>query len=216
MRNFSLALLANAASVLIAGVAAAQGATQDPAAHRMTVQFPDGSSALIEYSGPVAPRVEIVPATATDFAFAPFWQIGADPVFAEMQRISAMMDRETHAMLRQAASLTTWPAAASPDDVWRIDTNGLPPGARGYSFSATIGPNGLCSQSMTIISQGRDRKPQVVTRKTGNCGEARSGFMMPDAVPNTTQPLPAGTLQVTATPRTPARFVREAMYRPQE
>src|SRR6185312_14764753 len=196
MRIASLAVLAAAGSLLLAGSASAQ------TMHTMTVTLPDGAAAQIQYAGPVPPRVEIVPATAADIAFAPFWPASSDPIFAEMWMIAA-------AMMNAPAM------AGGGDGVWRIDASDLPAGARSYTFSETLGPNGVCRQSMTITSQGPGAKPHVATRQSGTCGNPNASYAVPDEAPATDRPtLPPGTLQVRATPH--AGRMMEAMYQPKE
>ena len=210
MRIASLAVLAAAGSLLLAGSASAQ------TMHTMTVTLPDGAAAQIQYAGPVPPRVEIVPATAADIAFAPFWPASSDPIFAEMRMISVAMDRDADAMLSRAAAMMNAPAmAGGGDGVWRIDASDMPAGARSYTFSETLGPNGVCRQSMTITSQGPGAKPHVATRQSGTCDNPNASYAVPDEAPATDRPtLPPGTLQVRATPH--AGRMMEAMYQPKE
>lgn len=211
MRIASLAVLAAAGSLLLAGSASAQ------TMHTVTVTLPDGAAARIAYAGPVPPRVEIVPATAADIAFAPFWPASADPVFAQMRMISAAMDRDADAMLQRAAALMNAPATMNggADGVWRIDADDMPAGAQSYTFSETLGPNGVCRQSMTITAQGPGKKPHVATRQSGACGDPNASFAVPDEGPAVGAPsLPPSALQVRATPQ--SGRMMEAAYQPRE
>ena len=92
-----------------AAVLAALGAGVAPAAtaklHTMKVDAPDGSVVHVQYTGDVAPRVEIVPADAiADASLDPVDAQMADPL-VQMERISAMMDAQMHAMMQRAALL---------------------------------------------------------------------------------------------------------------
>lgn len=212
MRILTTMLLAGAGALALTGAAAAQSG---PAYHTMTIQLPGGGVEQIEYTGNVAPRVAIVPVTTLDGGFAPFWAAQAHPVLANFEQISAAMDLQADAMLQQAAAMMNQPGFAAmapgPNGVWQIDTGTLPPGAQAYSFSETVGPNGVCTQSMTMRANGR-----VVQHRSGSCG-AGGGTPAGITLPNTTPdmaPAPAGTMEVKATPG--AGHFQEAMYQPAE
>lgn len=203
MRSLTTLLLAGIGSLAFASAVSAQSI------HHMTVRLPDGSVEQIEYTGNVPPWVEIVPVTTLDSGLGPFWGSG-DPVFAQFQQVAAAMDREAAAMMQQAAGIL---AQSPARQMWRIDTRDLPPGAQSYSFSEVVGPNGMCSQSMTI-SRGPNGKPHVVSHKYGNCG-GNSINVVPGVQPETPVPGPApgGVMSVKALP--PAQGggeLREAAY----
>lgn len=179
MRTLTTILLAGISALAFGGAAAAQ------TVHHMTIRLPDGAVEQIEYTGNVPPRVEVLPVTTLDSGLGPFWTSG-DPVFAQFQQITAAMDREADAMLRQAEGmLARSPASA----MWRIDTRNLPPGTQSYSFTEVLGPNGTCSQSMTI-SPGPDGRPHVVTHQSGNCGRGGT-YVLPEVQPEVPVPAPA-------------------------
>ena len=191
MRSLNTLLLAGIGSLAFTYAVSAQ------TVHHMTVRLPDGSVAQIEYAGNVPPRVAIVPAVPRDSDLGAFW--GADdPAFARFRQITAAMDREADAMLREAALMLS----RSPvNGTWRIDTGDLPPGARSYSFAATLGPNGICSQSVTI-SRGRNGRPQVQRQQSGNCG-GNGNSVVPGAQPEAPAPEPApapGVISAKASP----------------
>jgi len=71
-----------AAALALVGAGAAQAATEK--LHAMKVAAPDGSVVHVQYTGDVAPRVEVVPVEAVMPADAV-----VDP-FAQMARISAI------------------------------------------------------------------------------------------------------------------------------
>ena len=54
-----------------------------------------------------------------------------------------------------------------------VDAAGrVPFGGESYSFVSTISGNGVCSQSVRIISRGDGTKPVVERHSSGNCGAA--------------------------------------------
>lgn len=158
MRKATVALLAGAGLALAAGTAAAAERL-----HTMQVALPDGSIAEIAYAGNVAPRTEVVPAEAVAY----------DP-FAEMERISAMMEARHAAMMRRMAALQQQARAAvaagqaAPGQV--LVTGTLPAGAR-YSYtmvSTTSGANG-CTQTVEYRSDGSSAQPKVTRTNSGDC-----------------------------------------------
>ena len=203
MRSLTTFLVAGIGTLAFAGMVSAQSL------HHMTVRLPDGTVAKIEYSGNVPPRIELLPASALDSGFQPFWGSG-DPFFAQFRQITAAMDRETDAMLRQAAAMM---ARAPANGMWRTDARDLPPGTESYSFTEVLGPNGVCSQSMTI-SAGRNGRPRVVRHQSGNCGGSDAGgvSVMPGVGPEAPLPPAApGVMSVKAAPpaAAPARHGEE-------
>ncbi|MGV1792837.1 hypothetical protein [Rhizobium sp. A37_96] len=176
MQTLRSAFLIGAGLIAAAGLASqalAQQQTRPPATrHQMTVRLPDGSLEVIRYSGDQPPAVEFRgasdPTSYTVTAFDPFDD--ASP-FAEMQRISAEMDRETAAMFNNAQFLAQWPAGA--DNVMKIDLSRLPKGAQGYTMISTTSGKGTCTRITEYISSGSD-KPQVRTSSSGNCDALQS------------------------------------------
>jgi hypothetical protein len=150
--------LALAAGIGLLGLAGATGiaAAQEPATHVMTVPLPGGGIARITYTGDVAPRVAFEPAPIPwTSAFGPY------SPFAELERISAEMNREAAALFQQ------------------IDSGQL-----------AAGP-GYCMQSVQITSLGDGSPPKVVTHTSGNCGPSggTSGTVgLPAARPPAQQP----------------------------
>lgn len=176
MQTLRSAFLIGAGLIAAAGLASqalAQQETRQPAIrHQMTVRLPDGSLEVIRYSGDQPPAAEFRgasdPTSYTVTAFDPFDD--ASP-FAEMQRISAEMDRETAAMFNNAQFLAQWPAGA--DSVMKVDLSRLPKGAQGYTMISTTSSKGTCTRFMEYISSGSD-KPQVRTSSSGNCNALQS------------------------------------------
>lgn len=210
MRSLTTLLLAGVGSLAFASAVSAQ------TVHHMTIRLPDGVVEQIEYTGNVPPRVEIVPVTTLDSGLGPFWGAG-DPVFAQFQQIAAAMDREADAMLQQAGAML----AQSPGNaMWRIDTRDLPPGTQSYSFSEVLGPNGMCSRSITI-SPGPNGRPHAVKHQSGDCG-GNGTDVVPGVQPEMPVPAPTpapGLMSVQAVPPQGVAApdngeLREAAYSP--
>lgn len=84
--------LLGAAALAVLGAGVAEAATAK--LHTMKVDAPDGSFVQVQYTGDVAPRVQVVPADSMIPAAFP---AAIDP-FVEMERVSAMMDARMHAI----------------------------------------------------------------------------------------------------------------------
>lgn len=172
MRILPTILLAGVACVALAGTVAAR---------TLTLQLPDGTTEQIDYAGDVAPRVSFTPPQTIDGAFGP------NSPFALMQQISAQMDREADAMMRQMQAIAAQPLTG-PGQPIEVDMTKLPPGTQSYSFVSTLSPNGVCSQSTEIVAKGPGQKPQVITHRAGHCGMAATGgattnIAVPDRLP---------------------------------
>ncbi len=175
MQSLSKAFLITAGLVAAAGLAgqafAQQPIDRSTAMHRMTVRLPDGSLEVIRYSGDQPPAVTFQgdPDPAFPFAAAlePF--DSASP-FAEMDRISAAMDRETAAMLNDARYLTQ--RSANAGNLMNIDLSKLPKGAQAYTMISTTSGKGTCTRTTEYYSSGTG-KPQVRTSSSGSCGMAQ-------------------------------------------
>jgi hypothetical protein len=183
MRNLRKALgagVAVLAAIGFCGVAAAQS----PQFHVMTIALPGGGVEQIHYTGPVAPQVSVSDMPA--FAALPPLFATTSP-FADLERISAMMDRQSERMLREAAALST---GATLPNVTAV--NALPAGAQEYSFVATMNGSNVCSRSVEITSQGNGAAPHVVTHTSGDCGAAAAGpapsFPVPTQLPTAPSP----------------------------
>lgn len=223
MRIIPIALLAGVGSVALVGAAAAQ----DLSAHRMTVRLPNGAIEQIQYSGDVAPRITIAPpgteapANGTEAALfrAPddgFGGLGFGPnsPFAAMEQISAEMNLQAANLLRQVDALAAQPMMGMPAPI-AIDMTRLPRGAEGYSFTATITPNGACRQSMIVIGARPGQPPRVIRRSEASCGIA-SGLPAFDRAPYRTVTQPNRDVRsVKAEHRaTPQRRIEQVAYRP--
>jgi hypothetical protein len=181
MRIVPTALLAGVASVALAGIAFA---------HTLTVQLPGGATENITYTGDVPPQISFGP---TPIAASPDGDFGSSSPFTFMQQISAEMDRETAAMMRQMDQLQAIalrPMANSGQPL-EVDMTNLPRGAQSYSSVSTLSSGGVYTQSIQITSNGLGQKPQVVTHSSGNCGVAAApsatNAAAPDIAPATAQ-----------------------------
>jgi hypothetical protein len=148
MRALSRTLLAGATSAVLA-LAAVPALARDGQPQVVVVQLPDGQVVQVQYTGTAAPVVM----QPVIYAPAP-----ADPAFAMLQRVAAMMDRQADAMLRQAAQFS----AMTPGS--------LPPGAQFYSLSSSWSSNGGCTRSTEISYSGNGLKPRMVSYSSGDCG----------------------------------------------
>jgi hypothetical protein len=191
MRTANTFLLAGGLA-LAAGLAVAAA----PKLHTMTVALPDGSTARIVYAGNVPPHVTV----------------GADPVaaafyapvspFAQLQAISAEMDREMDAMMR-----LTEPVG---NPLMEADLRNMPAGAAEYSMISTMSGDGqFCSRSTRIVSSGPGERPKVVTQTSGNCGESGASVHEAPAQPEIGNPL----IEARARSGRPAPQLQEAAYR---
>jgi hypothetical protein len=140
----------------------------------MTVRLPDGSLEQIRYSGNQPPQVVFPRRHEQELpTLSAFDAFDADSPFADLDRISAAMDRETSAMLAQADALERM--SSSPDNLIRTGFSTLPPGTEGYTVVSTMSGNNACTRTIRYFSSGKG-KPQVETSSSGHCG-AMQGSM---------------------------------------
>jgi hypothetical protein len=164
---YRTAILASAALLAVAGIAgtaAAHSLSRD--SHVLTVRLPDGSLERIHYTGDHPPAVSF--ADPFDAVFAPAgdgFAIGSP--FAQMERISAAIDRETAVMLQEARHLDRL-AFGNPGQL-NVDFRNLPRGMQGYSMVSTMSGGHVCTRSMEYLSQGPGKPPRIETRTSGNC-----------------------------------------------
>jgi len=177
MRSLKTALGAGVAAVAgigFCGLALAQG----PQVHTMTVTLPDGGVEQIQYTGSAPPQVTVSDAPATIFAAMPSF-FGPDSTFAQLERISAAMDRQADQMFQEAAALQS--GVAQPN---LVAISEMPAGSREYSFVSTMNGDNVCSRSMVITSTGNGAAPHVVTHTSGNCSAVGApGYQVPAQLP---------------------------------
>lgn len=168
-------------AVLGAGVAEAASAKL----HTMKIDAPDGSVVHVQYTGDVAPRVEILPAdSVVEMDADPVALQMADP-FIQMERISAMMDAQMHAMMQRAALLQQHAVATGGDASGAPGltvVGDMPAGMHVTYYSSTTNADG-CTRTVTYSSNGSGAAPKVVQAASDACEAAR---------PNGTA-IPAGT-----------------------
>lgn len=174
MRFVRTAIIAGVASAALAGAALA--ARDDSKV--MLIALPDGSVQQVNYRGDAPPQLVLVRTPApVSFIEAAF---GSDSPFAEMDRMSAMMEARANAMMRQAALLqaqTPPPGAQAGNGIVMTNAQGEPIGTMHYSYvSTTTSANG-CTQTIRYSSDGAGpaQQPKVIRTSSGSCGSAQPG-----------------------------------------
>ena len=153
-------LAAGAAVIAVAGTAALAGTF-----HQMTVKLPGGGTETITYSGDVAPKVTfLTPQMVRDREEMRVWS-----PFAEMARVSAMMDAMAADMDRQMQVSLQQMQRLAPG-LTNADLRALPRGTESYSVTTISTGNGVCTREVRITSQGEGMKPQMVSNSSG-CGD---------------------------------------------
>jgi len=197
MRNLRTMLGAGVAAVAAIGYCGIALA-QSPQIHTMTIALPGGGVEQIQYTGAVAPHVVVSDAPAPVFAAMPSF-FGTTSPFAEMERISAAMDRQADQLFREAAAMS---AGATQPNLTAISA--MPAGSQSYSFVAQMNGGNVCSRSMVITSQGNGAAPHVETRTSGNCSAVTmQGMPTPTQLP--TAPAPANGPKMIMTKATGAQ-----------
>lgn len=161
MRTATTALLAGAAIVGLTGLALAAG----PAIHEMTVQGAGGAVAHVRYTGSAAPNVTFVQGPADPFVVS-VWR--APSPFAELDRITALMDRQMVQMMYQARMLQQQSLGSPLNQAALTD---MPAGSASYSFVSTTSGNGFCMRTTQVTSSPNGGKPKIVSQTSGNCGD---------------------------------------------
>jgi hypothetical protein len=196
MRKLHAALLAAGGLALAAGAAHAAGKL-----NTMNVALPDGTVAQIAYEGNVPPQVSVVPAAA------------ADP-FAEMERISAIMQARHEAMMRQVAEMQQQAeqqvlaaqrsgAGAGQAGQVAVSTN-LPAGSYSYTMVSTTTSGNGCTQTVEWRSDGSAQEPRVTKTSAGDC----------TAVHKNAPAIPAAAPARTPAPAIPAAVVENQARQP--
>lgn len=166
MPNLRTLALAAVTAAGVTGLAFAAGS----AVHVMTVALPGGGVAHIRYTGDVAPKVSFDGAAniamPVHYWAAPNQNVMAP--FAELNRISALMDRQMAAMAMQARMMEQ--GGSLPMQQALLE--GVPPGASQFSMVSAGNGSGFCMRSTQITASPNGGAPKVVTRTSGNCGNA--------------------------------------------
>ena len=154
-------LIAGAAALALAGTTVIASAQ---AVHQMTVQLPSGGVEHIRYSGDVKPVVVMLPADPFAVAFAqPFWPSQA---FAQMDQISAQMDRQMNAMLTEARAMQS----AAQSGTLNASFGNLPRGTVEYTQISISDGKTMCTRTVRMMQPEAGGKLQTVSSTSGDCG----------------------------------------------
>lgn len=157
--------VAGLASVLLTATPAIAGNND---VHTLTLQLPNGVVEHIQYRGDVAPRVSLDADVASPFA--------------ELARLSDMLDRQTALMLRDVS-----------------DPGAAPMGFEGSATVVTYTSDGICTRRTQVTYPADGMKPRSVSDTNGRCGTA------PEPAAHTAPDF----LQVRDSPRQPG-LIRQA------
>lgn len=207
MRIARKTLLASIAAIALAGTCGLALAGTTPR-HTLTVQLPDGGIARIQYSGKVAPKVTFGTNPLAVSFFGPM------SPFAQLDRISAEMNREMATLLRGSALMPSPLFNRSP--LFEADLRHMPHSAHQYTFVSRFSGNGVCMKSVQITRDGT-AKPKVVSHSSGNCSGANATAL--HAAPSAhfgDRPMPIGTWRRMPSNAAPGPTVHEAAYKPHD
>ena len=170
--QMSVRSIVAAGCAILAAAAVTPALAGDGQVHVLTIPLPGGGVEQIRYTGDDTPRVVIAPSGVLPSGVA--GAMSFDP-FSTIERISAMMDQQAAAMLRQM------------DDMTRVTIPDVPQGSSGYSFVSTMSGRGVCSRSVRITFSSGDAAPKMISSTSGDCGPDHSG----SAPTEVDQPAPA-------------------------
>lgn len=176
-------LIVGVAVAALAGSAAIAEA-QSPVWHTLTVRLPGGGVEHMTYSGNVRPEIIVLPNSGFGEPFltsfgAPFTSFWRDPVFAQMDRISAAMNREMSAMLRSAETVQ----ANVQQGLYNASLGQASPGTVDYSQLSTWTRHGVCTRTVRLVEPRNGGKPQVVSNTSGDCTGAHASAPAAGAIP---------------------------------
>ena len=167
--------LLGAAVLTVLGAGVAEAATAK--LHTLKVDAPDGAVVEVQYSGNVAPRVQVVP--AGQVVVPAVMPVMTDP-FAQMERVSAIMDAHMQAMMQRAALLQQQAAQMQQEAVahgqvadqtmpgFTVAAD-MPKGMHMTYYSATTDANG-CTRTVSYSSDGSDAAPKLTQAVSDGCG----------------------------------------------
>ncbi|HTI02562.1 MAG TPA: hypothetical protein VL752_16555 [Acidisoma sp.] len=201
MKRFRPLLLAG---IMTAGVTALAGYAYagEGGLKTLILQLPGGSVQTIQLAGPTQPTMLIMPPAMPAAFLAPVMPavvpVAQQDPFAQVDRISAIMDAQAAAMMSAMNVMMTrgMPGAIpGPGSLVPAAFGPLPPGdSASYSFiSATSGGSGgACMESVQITAMGAGQAPKVVSRRAGDCAGGSLFGQRPAAVvvPHVQQPEP--------------------------
>ena len=205
MRIVRNSLLIGGACIGFAGLVGLAQA-KPPAVHQLRVTLPGGAVETISYTGDVAPKVSIAGNPLLAGGFLPMnAMFPTNSAFAELDRISAAMDRRAALMMRQAEDMT---AGASANMPLEAAFGRMPAGGQSYSFVSTLSGNNVCMRSVRVTYQSGKR--QVASSSSGNCAKQSAPLPALMMAPALGQP---DTLQASAPMQDPTGAVQEVSYR---
>jgi hypothetical protein len=159
--------------------------------HTMKVALPDGSVALVQYHGDVAPQIQVAQPVVSVEDFWPF---------ADMSAQMAQLEAQSRAMMAQAAAMQREAAAHPGQSVTVVSDDKAPSGFSSWTSVTTISNGkGTCTQTTSMRSDGTGKpqspllacvicKPQMTQASSGDCDAVkRDGPAVPGAV---TAPVP--------------------------
>lgn len=192
MRFSRKAIVAGGIGLALAGAAFAAEQAKPKV---LLVTLPDGSVEQVHYVGDSPPQISFVaqPAAPADIFEAAF---GPDSGFAQMQRISAAMQAQSEAMMRQAATMASQTPAADGKGVTLTNAAGEPVGVAHYSYvSSSTDANG-CTQTVSYSSDGQAAQggqPRMIRTASDGCSAAVKAGVTPTVAPAPAKPAPAVT-----------------------
>jgi len=155
------------AALALLGAGVAQAATAK--LHTLQVNAPDGTVAEVHYTGDVAPQVQFVPATTQQIAMT-------DP-FAEMERVSAMMDAQMQAMMQHAAlmqqqAVTMQQTAQAGNATPGMTLVGTMPQGMHVTYTSSSTDAKGCTRSVSYSSDGGSTQPKLTQAASDSCESA--------------------------------------------
>ncbi|MCJ2188328.1 hypothetical protein [Novosphingobium beihaiensis] len=167
--------LLGAAALAVLGAGAAEAASAK--LHTLKLDAADGSVVEVQYTGDVAPRVQVVP--AGQVVIPATMPVMADP-FAEMERVSALMDAHMQAvmqraaMLRQAAQMQQEAVARGEAPQGFTVASDMPQGMHVTYYSSSTDANG-CTRTVSYSSDGSGGAPKLMKAASDACDAVQPG-----------------------------------------
>ena len=162
LRNF---LMVGAAVTAVAAAVAGPALAHALKYHEMDVRTPFGTVEHIRYTGDTPPEVR--------FDAQPVADIFAAPPFADIERISAALDRQAYELAQMADPQGLFDVTSPQALQARLGS--LPPGTEGYSVAAFTTADGkTCVEKMTYDYTGHGQ-PQIEKASSGDCAAGAAG-----------------------------------------
>ena len=199
MRKVRTAMIAAVGTLALAGAALA--ASDKP--RMMLVALPDGSVQHIQYQGDEAPQIVLLRDPTPGIIPTAF---SADSPFADIERISAAMEANAEAMMRQAATMQAqMPTIADGKGIVMTNAAGQPVGVMHYSYVSSTTTADGCTQTVQYSSDGSSSQPKLIRTSAGSCGTAKAA---PAVTPTSAAPAakPAPKITPASAPKPLAQF----------